>query len=102
MGATAEGMAGETPGKVLRGCFGYTNSSATFGHNGAGGQAGWADPATGISFAFVTNTFAEPRKKRIVALSSLAAAVGVLELSAAAAATGGTVAPRQASAAARL
>eukprot|EP01045_Picozoa_sp_COSAG04_P023425 COSAG04_NODE_2780_length_3594_cov_5.982546_3_plen_452_part_00 len=76
MGGTADGMEGETPGKVLRGCFGYSNSAATFGHNGAGGQAGWGDPATGISFAFLTNTFSEPaeepRKKRVVDLATLA------------------------------
>ena len=28
----AEGI----PGKVLRGCFGYSNSPGAFGHNGAG------------------------------------------------------------------
>lgn len=33
---------------------GFT-SSATFGHSGAGGQVAWADPQTGLSFAFVTN-----------------------------------------------
>jgi CubicO group peptidase (beta-lactamase class C family) len=65
-------MDGDTPGKVLRGCFGYSNSAHAFGHNGAGGQAGWGDPATGISFAFLTNTFSEPRKKRVVDLSTLA------------------------------
>ena len=31
--------------------FGKTNSPEAFGHNGAGGQLVWADPATGISFA---------------------------------------------------
>merc|ERR1711969_480330 len=72
MGGTADGMEGDTPGKVLRGCFGYSNSATAFGHNGAGGQAGWGDPATGISFAFLTNTFSEPRKKRVVDLATLA------------------------------
>lgn len=66
------GMKGVTPGKVLRGCFGYSNSSLAFGHNGAGGQAAWGDPSTGISFAFLTNTFSEPRKSRVVELSTLA------------------------------
>jgi CubicO group peptidase (beta-lactamase class C family) len=33
---------------------GYTSPSA-FGHAGAGGQIGWADPVTGLSFAFFTN-----------------------------------------------
>ncbi|WP_425839261.1 serine hydrolase domain-containing protein [Streptomyces fractus] len=27
----------------------------TFGHRGAGGQLAWADPTTGLSFAFLTN-----------------------------------------------
>ena len=35
--------------------FGHTNSATAFGHGGAGGQIGWADPATGISFAYCTN-----------------------------------------------
>ena len=35
--------------------FGPTNSPAAFGHNGAGGQVAWADPETGISFAYLTN-----------------------------------------------
>ena len=34
--------------------FGRTNSPATFGHNGAGGQLAWADPETGLSLAYVT------------------------------------------------
>jgi len=35
--------------------FGRTQSPAAFGHMGAGGQVAWADPATGISFAYLTN-----------------------------------------------
>jgi CubicO group peptidase (beta-lactamase class C family) len=58
--------------------FGHTNSSAAIGHNGAGGQIAWADPATGLSFAYVTgghdrNPIREAR--RCVAVSSLAAAL---------------------------
>jgi CubicO group peptidase (beta-lactamase class C family) len=30
-------------------------SPRTFGHGGAGGQIGWADPTTGLSFAYLTN-----------------------------------------------
>lgn len=37
--------------------FGATNSPQAFGHAGAGGQVSWADPATGISFAFLTDSF---------------------------------------------
>ena len=56
--------------------FGRTVSPATFGHNGAGGQIAWADPATGLSFAFVTNGYdrhevRQPR--RTTSLGSLAA-----------------------------
>jgi CubicO group peptidase (beta-lactamase class C family) len=35
--------------------MGYTVSPATFGHNGAGGQIAWADPASGLSFVYLTN-----------------------------------------------
>jgi len=35
--------------------FGHTNSPATFGHNGAGGQLAWADPETGISIGYCTD-----------------------------------------------
>ena len=35
--------------------FGHTNSPLSFGHGGAGGQVAWADPATGLSFCYVTN-----------------------------------------------
>ena len=56
--------------------FGKTNSPAAFGHNGAGGQLAWVDPATGISLAYLTpghdrNSVRQAR--RGVAISSLAA-----------------------------
>ena len=56
--------------------FGKTNSADTFGHNGAGGQLAWADPATGISLGYCTsghdrNTLRQGR--RGVAISSFAA-----------------------------
>ncbi|MBM4267204.1 MAG: beta-lactamase family protein [Deltaproteobacteria bacterium] len=35
--------------------FGHSNSPASFGHNGAGGQIAWADPETGISLGYCTN-----------------------------------------------
>lgn len=38
----------------LRG-FGHANSALAFGHGGAGGQIGWADPQTGISIGYCTN-----------------------------------------------
>ena len=56
--------------------FGKTNSALAFGHGGAGGQIGWADPATGISIGYTTNGFDRNdlrQARRGVALSSLAA-----------------------------
>jgi CubicO group peptidase (beta-lactamase class C family) len=56
--------------------FGKTNSPAAFGHGGAGGQIGWADPASGISLAYCTNGFDRNdirQGRRGVAISSLAA-----------------------------
>jgi CubicO group peptidase (beta-lactamase class C family) len=35
--------------------MGKTVSPRAFGHNGAGGQIAWADPATGLSFCYLTN-----------------------------------------------
>ena len=47
-------LAGQDGHGALRG-FGGATSPGTFGHMGAGGQVAWADPETGISFAFLTN-----------------------------------------------
>lgn len=46
-------IAGEAD-RTYRG-FGHTNSPEAFGHNGAGGQLAWADPATGVSLGYCTN-----------------------------------------------
>jgi CubicO group peptidase (beta-lactamase class C family) len=46
-------VAGESE-RIWRG-FAPDNSARTIGHMGAGGQVAWADPDSGISFAFVTN-----------------------------------------------
>jgi CubicO group peptidase (beta-lactamase class C family) len=68
-------VAGDDGKANLRG-FGRTNSPAAFGHPGFGGQLGWADPASGISFAYLTNGFDRNdlrEGRRSVALCSLAA-----------------------------
>jgi CubicO group peptidase (beta-lactamase class C family) len=66
---------GRGPDKVFLG-FGRTGSDTMFGHLGAGGQIAWADPATGLSFAYLTNGHDRDlirEGRRTTALSSLAA-----------------------------
>jgi CubicO group peptidase (beta-lactamase class C family) len=56
--------------------FGRGNSPESFGHNGAGGQLAWADPATSLSLAYVTSGHdrkAVRQARRGVAIGSLAA-----------------------------
>lgn len=48
-------VAGDDGNSHLRMNFGRTVSPRAFGHAGAGGQIAWADPATGLSFCYVTN-----------------------------------------------
>lgn len=63
----------------LRG-MGRTVSPGAFGHNGAGGQIAWADPATGLSFSYLTNGLDRNflrEHRRTTALGSLAAVCAV-------------------------
>jgi len=49
-------LAGDDGQHMLRyAIFGADNSPGSIGHAGAHGQVGWADPATGLSFAYATN-----------------------------------------------
>ena len=68
-------LAGDDGLSNIRG-LGRTVSPQAFGHNGAGGQLAWVDPASGLSLGYVTNGYdrhevREPR--RGTAISSLAA-----------------------------
>ncbi|MEZ5383252.1 MAG: serine hydrolase domain-containing protein [Microthrixaceae bacterium] len=47
-------VAGDDGFSSMRG-FGRTVSARAFGHMGAGGQVAWADPASGLSFVYLTN-----------------------------------------------
>lgn len=67
-------VAGDDGLAFLRG-FGWTVSPRAFGHGGAGGQVAWADPGTGLSFAYLTNGIDANvlrRGKRGMELASLA------------------------------
>jgi CubicO group peptidase (beta-lactamase class C family) len=69
-------IAGDDGKANLRG-FGRTNSPQAFGHPGFGGQIGWADPSTGISFGYLTNGYDRNdlrEGRRSVAVCSLAGA----------------------------
>jgi CubicO group peptidase (beta-lactamase class C family) len=65
--------------RTFRG-FGHTNSALAFGHNGAGGQLAWADPATGLSLGYCTNGFDRNvvrQARRGVGIASRAAACAI-------------------------
>jgi CubicO group peptidase (beta-lactamase class C family) len=67
-------LAGDDGRAAQRG-FGRTVSPGTFGHNGAGGQLAWADPASGLSLGYVTNGLDRHvirEGRRGVAINSLA------------------------------
>jgi CubicO group peptidase (beta-lactamase class C family) len=68
-------LAGDDGCSHIRG-LGRAVSPDAFGHNGAGGQLAWADPATGLSLGYVTNGYdrheiRQPR--RGTSISSIAA-----------------------------
>jgi len=69
-------LAGDDGHGSLRG-FGRTVSGSTFGHMGAGGQIGWADPTTGLSFAYLTDgldAFVPNQWRRLAGLANRAGA----------------------------
>ncbi len=56
-------LAGGDGHAVERG-FGRGSSPRAFGHGGAGGQISWGDPETGLSVAFLTNSFQQDERIR--------------------------------------
>ncbi|MEQ1785589.1 MAG: serine hydrolase domain-containing protein [Acidimicrobiales bacterium] len=72
-------VAGDDGRSNLRG-MGRTVSPRAFGHNGAAGQVAWADPATGLSFCYLTNGLDRNllrEHRRTTAVASLAAVCAV-------------------------
>lgn len=70
-------LAGDDGKSNMRG-LGRTASPGAFGHNGAGGQIAFADPATGLSFAYLTNGLDQHlirQARRDTAIASLAASL---------------------------
>ena len=64
-------VAGDDGQSHLRG-MGRGVSPRAFGHNGAAGQIAWADPATGLSFGFVTSAVERNVLREASRTSSLA------------------------------
>ncbi len=73
-------VAGDDGLQVMRyGAFAERNSAGSFGHAGAHVQVAWADPETGVSFAYLTNGLDANTLKegaRGLRLSNLAASIG--------------------------
>ena len=57
--------------------MGPTVSPRAFGHNGAGGQIAWADPATGVSFGFATSGLELNFIREAKRIASIAAKAGL-------------------------
>ena len=69
-------VAGDDGNATMRG-FGAGVSSRAFGHDGAGGQLGFADPASGLSVCFLNNALDDDvirQFRRSIAVASRAVA----------------------------
>jgi CubicO group peptidase (beta-lactamase class C family) len=60
--------------------FGHHCSPGSFGHAGMHGQVAWADPASGISFAFLTNAVDADMMRSGMRSNALATIASALEL----------------------
>jgi CubicO group peptidase (beta-lactamase class C family) len=72
LGLTVAGADGKAPMRD----FGKTNSPHAFGASGVAGQIAWADPASGLSFCWLTNGLTADivtTYKRSIGLSTRAA-----------------------------
>jgi CubicO group peptidase (beta-lactamase class C family) len=60
--------------------FGSDNSAGSFGHAGKHAQVGWADPETGISFAYLNNAVTGDAMRSGMRANRLATIAAALEL----------------------
>jgi CubicO group peptidase (beta-lactamase class C family) len=72
-GLVVAGDDGRSPARGM----GHTVSARAFGHNGAGGQIAWADPATGLSFCYLTNGLDQHQLREWRRTSALASRAAV-------------------------
>ncbi|MGQ0825547.1 MAG: serine hydrolase domain-containing protein [Actinomycetota bacterium] len=70
-------VAGDDGAGARRG-MGHTVSPRAFGHNGAGGQIAWADPATGVSFCFLTNGLDQHQLREWRRTAGIASRAGIV------------------------
>ncbi len=74
-------VAGDDGKHILRyAIFGEANSPGSFGHAGAHAQVGWADPDTGISFAYLNNAVTSDPMGSGMRANRLATIAAALEL----------------------
>jgi CubicO group peptidase (beta-lactamase class C family) len=74
-------VAGDDGKHILRyAIFGAGNSPRSFGHAGAHAQVGWADPASGISFAYLNNSITADMMHAGIRANRLATIAAALEL----------------------
>jgi CubicO group peptidase (beta-lactamase class C family) len=74
-------LAGDDGKSAFRG-FGFDAGPRTFGSPGTGGQVAWADPDSGLSFAYLTNGLDADvvrSARRSISVSTLAAACAPVE-----------------------
>jgi CubicO group peptidase (beta-lactamase class C family) len=70
-------VAGDDGQAHMRG-FGHSTSPSAFGHGGAGGQIAWADPESGLSFAWCTNGLDRHLLRQWRRTSSIASKAGAI------------------------
>ena len=74
-------VAGDDGNHILRyAIFGADNSPRSFGHAGAHAQVGWADPDTGISFAYLNNAVTGDMMRAGMRANRLATIAAALDL----------------------